>query len=62
MANEAVHRGEKIAVVAFDPMSPITSGALLGDRLRVDFNTVDENVFYRSLAISGRGLRHVCRT
>jgi methylmalonyl-CoA mutase cobalamin-binding domain/chain len=53
MAAEAVRRGEKIAVVAFDPMSPITSGALLGDRLRVDFNTVDENVFYRSLAISG---------
>jgi LAO/AO transport system ATPase len=53
MANEAVRRGETIAVVAFDPMSPITSGALLGDRLRVDFNTVDESVYYRSLAISG---------
>lgn len=53
MANEAVRRGERIAVVAFDPMSPITRGALLGDRLRVDFNTVDENVFYRSLAITG---------
>jgi methylmalonyl-CoA mutase cobalamin-binding domain/chain len=43
----------RCAVVAFDPMSPITSGALLGDRLRVDFNTLDEKVFYRSLAISG---------
>jgi LAO/AO transport system kinase len=53
MCTEAVRRGEKVAVVAFDPMSPITSGALLGDRLRVDFNTVDENVFYRSLAIVG---------
>jgi methylmalonyl-CoA mutase cobalamin-binding domain/chain len=53
MASEAVRRGERIAVVAFDPMSPITSGALLGDRLRVDFNTVDEHVFYRSLAIVG---------
>jgi LAO/AO transport system kinase len=53
MAAEAVRRGEKIAVVAFDPMSPITGGALLGDRLRVDFNTVDEGVFYRSLAIVG---------
>ncbi len=53
MASEAVRRGEKLAVVAFDPMSPITSGALLGDRLRVDFNTVDENVYYRSLAIVG---------
>jgi len=43
----------RCAVIAFDPMSPITSGALLGDRLRVDFNTVDESVYYRSLAISG---------
>ncbi len=43
----------RCAVVAFDPMSPITGGALLGDRLRVDFNTLDQNVFYRSLAISG---------
>lgn len=43
----------RCAVVAFDPMSPITSGALLGDRLRVDFNALDEAVFYRSLAISG---------
>jgi methylmalonyl-CoA mutase cobalamin-binding domain/chain len=43
----------RCAVIAFDPMSPITGGALLGDRLRVDFNTLDQNVFYRSLAISG---------
>ncbi|MGE3107093.1 MAG: cobalamin-dependent protein [Phycisphaerales bacterium] len=43
----------RCAVLAFDPKSPITSGALLGDRLRVDFNTLDEAVFYRSLAISG---------
>jgi len=53
MLSEAVRRGERMAVVAFDPMSPITGGALLGDRLRVDFNAVDENVFYRSLAIVG---------
>lgn len=45
--------GGRVAVVAFDPMSPITSGALLGDRLRVDFNSLDQSVFYRSLAISG---------
>jgi len=53
MAAEAVRRGETVAVVAFDPMSPITSGALLGDRLRVDFNALDEKVYYRSLAIVG---------
>jgi LAO/AO transport system kinase len=55
LAAEAVRRGERVAVVAFDPMSPITGGALLGDRLRVDFNAVDEKVFYRSLAIVAAG-------
>lgn len=43
----------RVGVVAFDPMSPITNGALLGDRLRVDFNRLDERVFYRSFAIRG---------
>ncbi len=50
---EAVRRGRRMAVVAFDPMSPITSGALLGDRLRVDFNAIGDGLFYRSLAIVG---------
>ena len=53
MAAECVRRGEKMAIIAYDPMSPISGGALLGDRLRVDFNKVDENVFYRSLARVG---------
>jgi methylmalonyl-CoA mutase cobalamin-binding domain/chain len=53
LCGEAVRRGTRIAVIAFDPMSPITGGALLGDRLRVDFNAVDDKVFYRSLAIVG---------
>ncbi len=53
MAAECVRRGEKMAIIAYDPMSTISGGALLGDRLRVDFNTVDENVFYRSLARVG---------
>ncbi|MBL9001647.1 MAG: cobalamin-dependent protein [Phycisphaerae bacterium] len=59
MASEFTRRakehgtGGRCAVVAFDPMSPITGGALLGDRLRVDFNTLDESIYYRSLAISG---------
>ena len=47
----------RCAVVAFDPMSPITGGALLGDRLRVDFNNLGEQVFYRSLAIRGEDYR-----
>lgn len=50
---QAGARSGRCAVIAFDPMSPITSGALLGDRLRVDFNTLDEAVYYRSLSIRG---------
>lgn len=59
LAGEHARRNEendalgRVAVVAFDPQSPITNGALLGDRLRVDFNRLEERVFYRSLAISG---------
>ena len=59
LAAEHTLRAEKdpslgrVAVVAFDPMSPITGGALLGDRLRVDFNRLGDAVFYRSLAIRG---------
>jgi len=53
MAAELVRSGRNMAIIAYDPMSPICSGALLGDRLRVDFNTVDEHVFYRSLARVG---------
>lgn len=49
----------RCAVVAFDPKSPITNGALLGDRLRVDFNKLGERVFYRSLAISGEDYREL---
>jgi methylmalonyl-CoA mutase cobalamin-binding domain/chain len=51
-AGTAGYRG-RCGVVAFDPMSPITSGALLGDRLRLDINALDESVFYRSLSIRG---------
>lgn len=49
----------RCAVLAFDPKSPITGGALLGDRLRVDFNNLDEAVYYRSLAISGEDYHSV---
>jgi putative protein kinase ArgK-like GTPase of G3E family len=50
---EAGQAEGRCAIVAFDPKSPITGGALLGDRLRVDFNNLGEKVFYRSLAIGG---------
>jgi LAO/AO transport system ATPase len=45
----------KVAVVAVDPSSPVTGGALLGDRLRMMSGTPDEHFFIRSLS-SGRTL------
>lgn len=48
-------RGYKVAVVAIDPSSPLTSGALMGDRLRMQEFVGDRNVFIRSL--STRGLK-----
>ena len=41
---------KKVGVVAVDPTSPITGGALLGDRLRMQRHSEDEGVFIRSLA------------
>ena len=46
-------RGERVAVVAVDPSSPFTGGALLGDRVRMDRWAEDDGVFVRSLAARG---------
>lgn len=43
-------KGSKVAVVAIDPSSPITGGALLGDRLRMMAGTPDTDFFVRSLS------------
>ncbi|MEB3780168.1 MAG: methylmalonyl Co-A mutase-associated GTPase MeaB [Desulfurococcales archaeon] len=48
-------RGYKVAVVAIDPSSPISQGALMGDRLRMQEHATDPGVFIRSL--STRGLK-----
>jgi LAO/AO transport system kinase len=45
--------GTKVAVVAIDPSSPISGGALLGDRIRMRCHTEDDGVFIRSLATRG---------
>jgi LAO/AO transport system kinase len=46
-------RGEKVAVVAVDPTSPFTGGALLGDRIRMNELSLDPGVFIRSMASRG---------
>ncbi len=45
--------GYKVAVLAVDPTSPITGGAILGDRIRMLGNLGDEKVFMRSMASRG---------
>ena len=59
--------GYKIAILAVDPTSPVTGGAILGDRVRMQTTMDDQNVFVRSLASRGalggisRSIRNVIR-
>jgi LAO/AO transport system kinase len=46
-------RGRKVGVVAVDPSSPYTGGAILGDRIRMSRHATDDGVFIRSLATRG---------
>ena len=46
-------KGFKIGVIAVDPTSPFTGGALLGDRIRMQDSGLLENVFIRSMATRG---------
>lgn len=46
-------QGKKVGVVAVDPSSPFTGGALLGDRIRMQDHASDEGVFIRSLGSRG---------
>ena len=45
--------GKRVAIVAVDPTSPFTGGALLGDRIRMESVALDPGVFIRSLATRG---------
>lgn len=49
----ARERGMSVAVLAIDPTSPFTGGALLGDRLRMQAHATDPDVFIRSMATRG---------
>lgn len=46
-------RGETVAVLAVDPSSPVTGGALLGDRIRMQSHVDDDGVYIRSMATRG---------
>lgn len=49
----ARERGERLAVLAIDPSSPFSGGAILGDRVRMSDHTFDEGVYIRSMATRG---------
>jgi LAO/AO transport system kinase len=54
--------GARVAVVAIDPSSPYSGGAILGDRIRMAEHALDEGVFIRSMATRGAtgGMTHAC--
>ncbi len=53
LIGEFTRRGKSVGVVAVDPSSPFSGGALLGDRIRMERHSLAERVFIRSLASRG---------
>jgi LAO/AO transport system ATPase len=61
LLGELLARGRRVGVVAVDPSSPLTGGAVLGDRVRMGEHGAHERVFIRSIAARGH-LGGVSRT
>ncbi|MGW8161689.1 MAG: methylmalonyl Co-A mutase-associated GTPase MeaB [Desulfobulbales bacterium] len=59
--SELRRNGKRIGIVAIDPSSPITGGAILGDRIRMMQHATDPDVVMRSMATRGR-LGGLCAT
>jgi len=53
IAKQYRRRGKRVGIVAVDPTSPFTGGAILGDRLRMQDHAGDSGVFIRSMATRG---------
>jgi LAO/AO transport system kinase len=53
LASEYRRRQESVGIVAVDPTSPYTGGAILGDRIRMQGHAGDEGIFIRSMATRG---------
>ena len=53
LVRELRSAGERVGVIAVDPSSPVSGGAILGDRIRMTAALDDEGVFVRSLAAQG---------
>jgi len=54
LTDEVRRAGLTVGVIAIDPTSPFTGGAVLGDRLRMQAHAADEGVFIRSMATRGQ--------
>ncbi len=67
LVGELRSAGQRVGIVAIDPSSPFSGGALLGDRIRMQSHFLDSSVFIRSLSTRGshgglaRATRHVSR-
>lgn len=53
LIGEARHADLRVGVLAVDPSSPFTGGAILGDRVRMSDHALDDGVFIRSMATRG---------
>ncbi len=53
LVKELINRDEKVGVIAVDPTSPFTGGAILGDRIRMNDLSLNKNVFIRSMGTRG---------
>jgi len=53
MVNHYRKQGKSVGVLAVDPTSPFSGGAILGDRIRMQRHSLDDGVFIRSLATRG---------
>ena len=53
MVNHLRKAGKTVGVLAVDPTSPFSGGAILGDRIRMQRHSMDEGVFIRSMATRG---------
>jgi LAO/AO transport system kinase len=63
LAQQLRSEGKRVAIVAIDPSSPFTGGAILGDRIRMQQHSGDPGVFIRSLGTRGKhgGLSHASK-
>lgn len=53
LARELLRRGQRVGIVAVDPTSPFSGGAILGDRIRMQAHHADPGIYIRSMATRG---------